>query len=471
MRAFTILKNLLPFFPLSSAQFLRPRVLTRDSSSSESDFDWSSITPSSNIEWVKCYQDFTCARLEVPLDYGDHSKGKTAVAFIKFAAKNATSNTKNLLVNPGGPGESGIDLALGAGSMIQEIFGDNYNIVGFDPRGVSRSGPVIDCWPNHPERRGKFETFFYPEVANASTTALRGVDGNASFISTPAVAQDMLTYAKTEQIAAGKSSNDAKVAYYGLSYGTVLGATFASMFPDNVERMVLDGVFALSDYYDGAWKTSVYDTDKALASFSRYCYQGGKENCSFWGPSVSNITTRLNNIFADLKYNPIPIPSTERCSVPTMATYSELKQMALEIMYSPSEFPTLADAFSDLERRNTSGYLTVMDIASGPVNPCSNGTDGSSGDPLILIKCVDAWDGLKFDDIEQYRQYVNDLEDKSPFFGEVWPQTAATVLCRSLDAIPPKSARVTGSMMETRNTSFPILFITSEIDPVTPRRE
>ncbi|KAJ5097316.1 hypothetical protein N7456_008037 [Penicillium angulare] len=375
------------------------------------------------------------------------------------------------------------------GPDLAKMTGNQHNIVSFDPRGVGESGPLIDCWPNHPERRAQFERLFYPEVSNASSTALDtqyytaeifgkactadagGVNGNASFISTPAVAHDMLTYIKAEQISTGKPSDDSKISYYGVSYGTILGATFASLFPDRVERMILDGVFVASDYYNLEWKTNLYDTDGALSSFSNYCYQGGKENCSFWGPSASNITKRLNNIFADLKYRPIPIPSSDSCSIPLMATYSDLKQVALQSTYSPlTGFPMLDGVLSGLEQGNTSAYVTAVTSGDLPANPCKDGTHKLTVDASTLIKCVDGWNGSKFDDIEQYRQYVGSLVAESSFFGEVWPNNAGNVLCRSFNGKPPKSGQIAGSIMKSKKTSFPILFVTADIDPVTPKR-
>lgn len=367
------------------------------------------------------------------------------------------------LYTTGGPGSSGIQTVIEQGPDLAQMTGNQYNIVSFDPRGVGESGPVIDCWPNHPERRAQFEKLFYPDVSNASSIALEtqyytaelfgkactsnagGPNGNASFISTPAVAYDMLTYTEAEQVAAGKPSHRSRLLYYGVSYGTVLGATFASLFPDRVERMILDGVFVASDYYNLGWSTNLYDTDKALASFPQYCYQGGAANCSFWGPSVQNITNRLYSLFAHLKYHPIPIPSSGFCEIPLMATYSDLKEIALLSLYSPlTGFPQLADVLFGLERGNTSAYVAAVTNGSVPANPCNNGTTGSTTDVNTLIKCVDGSAGAKFANLTQYREYVHQLVADSSFFGEVWPNNAGAVLCRSFEGNPPKSAQVAG---------------------------
>ncbi|RHZ70192.1 hypothetical protein CDV55_106780 [Aspergillus turcosus] len=105
-------------------------------------------------------------------------------------------------------------------------------------------------------------------------------------------------------------------------------------------------------------------------------------------------------------------------------------------------------------------------------NPCNNGSGRNRTiDVNRLIKCVDGYAGHKFENLTDYRNYVDTLTLQSRFFGEVSPNNADGILCRSFDdANPPKSGRLPGSILETRKTSFPILFVTDETDPVTQKR-
>jgi pimeloyl-ACP methyl ester carboxylesterase len=323
----------------------------------------------------------------------------------------------------------------------------------------------VDCFPGHPEARAHFESIYYPDVSNASSTSLDtqfyaadlfgswctqnvgGQSGNASFVSTPAVAHDMLTYIMSEQKAAGKPAEEAKLSYYGASYGTALGATFASLFPDNVGRVVLDGVIDAEDYYNLGWRYNLYQTDEALLSFSSYCFQAGESNCSFWGPSAQNISNRLHKIVTDLKYHPIPVAHSEACPLPMLATYSDLKQLLLATLYNPLEgFPLLSDLLVSLEQRNGSAMMAPVQQWGIPANPCNNGTAGSTADVNTLVKCVDGWNGTHFNTIEEYQGYVDALTDQSEFFGEVWPNNANGVSCRSLEVQPPESGRLPGSL-------------------------
>ncbi|KAL4951706.1 Alpha/Beta hydrolase protein [Aspergillus filifer] len=450
---------------------------------------WDLIEPSPDLRWVSCFQKYKCARLQVPLDYGNPSRGSTAIAFVKLPARNATSNTRDVLINPGGPGNSGVANLIGSRFPFTDVIPAEYNVIGFDPRGIGHSGPEVDCWPGHPEIRAQFEKLFSAETSNASSTSLTnqfyaadffgkactpsvgGTNGSAAFISTPAVARDMLTFIKAEQRRRRRLDHEVKLNYYGLSYGTVLGTTFAHLFPDNVGRMVLDGVADAEDTYNGGWRHNLYDADEAIHHFYQSCYDGGPQNCSFWGPSVGNIERRFRQLLDHLKYNPIPVSSSPYCSIPLLATYSVVKQIALQAIYLPvTRFPILADVLAGLEKGNATAYMVAATSFISP-NPCNNGTAGTTSDVAVLIRCVDAAGGtVRLNTLQKYRDYVDFMQDQSKILGEAWPAYASDVSCRSFDVRVPETGKLQGSILDPRNTATPILFVTSAVDPVTPKR-
>ncbi|KAL4919187.1 Alpha/Beta hydrolase protein [Aspergillus aurantiobrunneus] len=453
--------------------------------------DWNLLPPSPNLRWTPCFENYTCARLQVPLDYGAPSRGHTSIAFIKLPAMNVTKDTKSLLINPGGPGGSGIEVVLSQGPGLTNIVQGQHNIVAFDPRGVGRSGPVVDCWPENPEGRAQFESLYYREISNASSTALGtqfaaaeifgkactptvgGSNGFAAFVSTPAVARDMLSYVEAERAETGK--NETELWYYGLSYGTVLGATFAHLFPEHVGRMVLDGVVDPEDYYNLGWRSNLYDADRALDAFIQFCFDAGRRSCPFWGPSVQNISARMDSLVEGLKYNPIAIPAGDACPLPMLATYSDLKQLILQAVYNPLEgFPNLAEVLSSLEHGDTTAYAAAVVNAGIPANPCNHAIDGdastSTRDINTLIRCVDGSRGQNFTDISEFEEYVDMLTSQSEFFGDVWPNNANGVACRALEVSLPASGMIESSILDTRHTANPILFATAEVDPVSPKR-
>ncbi|KAL4950990.1 TAP-like protein-domain-containing protein [Aspergillus filifer] len=466
--------------------------------------DWSALSPSSDLRWVPCFHNYECARLEVPLDYGDPARGVVAIAFLKLPATNVTSGTRSLLVNPGGPGGSGIDVVLQQGPGLADLLaGGEHNIVGFDPRGVGRSGPEVNCWPGDAAGRAQFEALYYPVSSNSSSTALGqqfaaaaifgdactqtvgGESGPAAFVSTPAVARDMLSFIEAEKKA--KCLNETmhqevkpKLWYYGLSYGTVLGATFAHLFPDRVGRMILDGIVDAEDYYDLGWKSNLYDTDKALNFFFESCFNAGdikntSSGCAFWGRSIADIRSRLDIILAEIKYNPIPVPAgpDSSCPLPMLATYSDLKQLVLQTIYTPATgFPELANVLAGLEKGNMSTYTAAV-VGGIPTSPCNYAPDSSTLKPDVntLIRCVDGLaKGHNLQDIRQFQDYVDVLTQQSEFFGEVWPNNANVATCRTLEVTLPTTGMLQDSILSSRHTATPILFLTNTIDPVSPQR-
>lgn len=106
-------------------------------------------TPTTALTWTSCGTNLDCSTLEVALEYGDTtSTDKASIALIRY---NSTAETRlgSLLVNPGGPGASGVDfVAAGAGEAVSVLSGGLYDVIGWDPRGVGQTTPLLECFPN-----------------------------------------------------------------------------------------------------------------------------------------------------------------------------------------------------------------------------------------------------------------------------------------------------------------------------------
>jgi pimeloyl-ACP methyl ester carboxylesterase len=392
-----------------------------------------------------------------------------------------------------------VQLILEHGDNYAQFLGPQYNLIGFDPRGVNNSGPTVDCFRGNQQARTTFETLFFSDVTDASSTSLGtqfyssdlfgqwcteafGYGNKAQqYISTPAVAQDMLTFAKAEQRLASKPEDEAELWYYGQSYGTVLGSTFASLFPNNVGRVILDGVLDVQDYYEGGWKTNLFDTDEVLGTFPKYCYEGGPKNCSFWGPSEQNITDRLDNILMRIKDHPVPVAGLPDGDTIGLGTYSDLKQSMLEAVYFPTQaFPILADVLVSLEMGNGSLIVDIPEsFLFGP-------------DVATLIRCIDSYGNNVLTSFDDFQNWVNIQTEQSKYLGDTWSTSASIVLCRSLNLDLPRGGSFPGSSNFVRltsyvidadcliqgplppssnHTSFPVLFVSHTLDPATPIRK
>lgn len=266
-----------------------------------SKFDWTTITPSEDLEYHDCFDGYKCARLIAPLDYKNESDSRTiALAMIKLPAvvpDDDASFAGSVFTNPGGPGASGIESLLGGGKGLRDILDKpgrrHYEIVSFDPRGISNSWPRANCFAHDNlgrdaallELRGRtglkgdavpYVLALQKAIGQRCQDADEsGVNGGQilGYMSTPNVARDMVHMVdKIAELRAReaddrdgrddrlelkrRSQEDVdgdvpRLQYIGYSYGTVLGNYFASMFPGRVGRLMLDGVVNARDYSSG----------------------------------------------------------------------------------------------------------------------------------------------------------------------------------------------------------------------------
>ncbi|KAL0067780.1 hypothetical protein AAF712_005220 [Marasmius tenuissimus] len=272
---------------------------------------------------VSCQPRITSRQLyeivgQVPLNYHRPEGDSASLALVRLAAS-VSSNSSDyrgpILFNPGGPGNSGVDWLLGRGSSLRAILGPQYDLVSFDPRGVQRSTPRIDFYESRVDRllvhRAATElNHSSTDVGNfwASTKAIGSLAAQAdknknilAHMNTDHSARDMLTITEAH----GRE----KLQYWGFSYGTVLGYTFASMFPDKVERLVIDGVVDPEDYYRTNWFTGTKDSGKTIRWFFESCKEAGPKSCAFYEDSVEAMENKLNDIYSSLIRAPIPVPA------------------------------------------------------------------------------------------------------------------------------------------------------------------
>lgn len=220
----------------------------------------------------------------MPLDYDDVAAGETTIAFIQHASN--LSDAQDILINPGGPGSSGVAVVLGAAQIFRSYLGQKHNIIGFDPRGVNNSGLRLDCLPDEPAVAQYYDSQLLqpvnPESDVSVSEAYALADGfgqlcsnahrndNVRYANSVAVAEDMLHFAKLR--APNTSEVDIRVNYYGASYGTALGTAFATLHPEHVGRFVLDGVVDAEDYFTGGWRENLLQADECVRSFSKFCF-------------------------------------------------------------------------------------------------------------------------------------------------------------------------------------------------------
>jgi hypothetical protein len=245
----------------------------------------------------------------------------------------------------------------------------------------------------------------------------------------------------------------------------------------NVGRCILDGVVDAQNYYEGRWDANLFDTDTVFLKFPKYCYERGREKCSFWGPSEQNVTDRIDNLLTKIKQQPIAVAGIQQNGTTTgLATYSDLKQTMLLASYFPlEEFPVLAAALTGLESSNGSIIATISE------------TYLWGADPATLIKCIDSYGNYNTTSIDDFQDWVNIQRGQSKLLGDTWSTNAAPVLCRSLELNLSRRGSFSGLSRfllavtgidngsgflppSSNHTSPPLLFLSNTSDPASPIR-
>jgi pimeloyl-ACP methyl ester carboxylesterase len=456
-------------------------------------FDFSELTASPSLLWTPCYQNFTCALLEVPRDYANESVGTLNVAIIKKPG--ATPDAQEVLVNPGGPGGSSVNMVLQSYASIEAKIGSGYSLVGIDPRGINNSEPSSDCFPGYPIQT---RNFILQDVVSAADitnelalktqhqsilaygkwcSEMYAANGTAKYASTVATAQDMLHYTKLRAKDTGKLPDEAKLWYYGVSYGSILGPTFASLYPDRVGRMVIDGVLELEDYYNGGWENAIDETDKVAEYFFRHCFEAGPALCQFHQNATSwqEIEQRYLALLDGLKDEPIGVaeafldpssPAYEPGSLPptpSVFKWTDLVSQMFGSLYYLSPSVVLSTDYALVGVQTRDNALSAISIKSR-ISNFSPDFDERQGRHLVV--CLDSYGRSNYTKFNDYKVFVNTMYNRSNYGGLNVASLSGPV-CSQMNVQPPESQRFDG-VPRVDGTDTPILFVSSAADPVTP---
>jgi pimeloyl-ACP methyl ester carboxylesterase len=492
------------------------------------DFDWNTPRTDTKLHYTPCYDDLQCARLELPMDWFNGTTNSTiSLAVIRQPAIVSVTHPQYggaILLNPGGPGGSGIELVLRVGKHASSVVDTNttegkyFDLISFDPRGVGLSSPRVDCfhdptfaaaWQQRVQEEGWFESsdaalgrlWSMSTAKGVACSNATSVDGDdiKKYVSTASAARDMLElvekhgeWREREAKALQQDSRslwarpsllgtnhpevpatlrytrgEEKIQYYGVSYGSFLGGTFAAMFPDRVGRLVVDGVVEYNNYMSGNWSSNLVDTEKSMDSFYFHCARAGFPACLLAnetsGSTPSDIKKRTNDILKSLYHNPLPVytPSAD------VLSYSEMKSLIFGSLYSPVlVFPLVAYTLLAIEQKD-SDALAPLVWALHP-SACATVDDprfdyATRADAQIAIACSDG-DDQSYMDREAFQAFAQEMAAKSPSGGSLWSVIRMNCIHNTVPAVH----RFTGPWKA--NTSHPLLFVGNTADPVTPGR-
>jgi pimeloyl-ACP methyl ester carboxylesterase len=401
------------------------------------------------LHWSACSatagpSGYQCATVQVPLDYADPARGTIGIALDRHRATG--SRTGSLLINPGGPGVSGVDYLPDFMTEVQPSVAEHFDIVGFDPRGVGRSDPVV-CGTG-PELDAELSVDPSPPTA-AGFAALVTADRRLA-AGCEARSGRILPYVGTVDAARDLDAiraalGDAKLTYLGFSYGTYLGAVYASLFPTHIRAMVLDGALDPALGPVATIDAQSAALDRELAAFFASCAKG---DCG-WHPSGS-LAADFDALVTGVRAHPLPVAGTGGRSVgPAALLYG-----AAAALYSPSSWPVLGQALSELQGGRGADILSLFDDYVGRN---ADGTYANTVEAETAVDCMDA----PAPTLAQIRADAATTEREAPVFGLLDLYSEAS--CSVWPVAPsnrPAAVHADGSP--------PIVVVGSTDDPVTP---
>ena len=308
------------------------------------------------VDWVPCESDFTCAKIKVPLDYSKPDGDSIEIAALKLSTK-GNSKKGSLLVNPGGPGGSGYDFVRDAGSTnISEKVRTNYDIVGFDPRGVNRSAPVT-CLTDQERDASRAKVYALDTDAGLAEALAdnKAIAAKCAEKTGPVLGHiDTVSAAKDLDILRGVL-NDTKLNYLGYSYGTFLGSTYASLFPDNVGRMVLDGAMDPSLSYEELTSGQAKAFEKAILAYVTHCL--ASSGCPLSG-TPEEAVGQIQDIIKAVEAEPRPAKDGR------MVNASMFVSGFILPFYNDDNWPMLTQALDSAFKGDVSPMLRLADFGA-----------------------------------------------------------------------------------------------------------
>ncbi|HEX5143307.1 MAG TPA: alpha/beta hydrolase [Mycobacterium sp.] len=319
-----------------------------------------------------------CGRLAVPVDYTKPDGDVATLALIRFPATG--QRIGSLVVNPGGPGESGIEAAIGMADSLPASVRQKFDFVGFDPRGVGSSTPALWCNSDADNDRLRAD----PEVDYSPAGVAHIEKETKEFVQrcVDKMGNDFLSNVGTVNVAKDLDAiraalGDEKLTYLGYSYGTRIGAEYAEQFPKNVRAMILDGAV------DPDADPIQADLDQAAAfqkAFDDFAADCAKNPACPLGTDPAKAVAVYRSMVDPLVDKPA------KTKDPRGLAYSDAIVGTIMALYSPNLWKHLNDGLTELKLGRGDKLLALADMymRRDPQGHYSNATDAR-----VAVNCVD----------------------------------------------------------------------------------
>jgi pimeloyl-ACP methyl ester carboxylesterase len=405
---------------------------------------WHGRSPSSHgmIAWQSCGGGFQCGSLRVPVDYSHPRAKSISLALIRKRATNQSLRIGSVLLNPGGPGESGLQFLRGSVGVFSNL-NYRFDLVSWDPRGVGASAPIscldgpqldaflaLDSVLDDPAEKQAFIQATRDFVAGC---ARRNGD-LLPFMDTASTARDM------DQIR--EAVGDPKLTYLGFSYGTYIGQWYAHLFPTRVRALSLDGV--VDSKANGALG-QIAGFEQNLKAFAAACQ--ADSTCSY-GQS-GEPEAKIEAAMARLDSTPLAVGDRS-------LTRSLAMRGVVITLYDQTYWPYLDRALTALDKGDGRFLLSLADAFDGRNSDGTYASIANGGN--TATSCLDSSVPT---DIAYYDRLGPAFAKASPLFGPL-------VQYAGLECAywPVRSKSVHEQL--TVDGAPPILLVGGTNDPATP---
>ncbi len=404
------------------------------------------LPPIAKARWTDCGKGFQCATIKVPRDYADVTAGMLDLSLIRRPATARAKRIGSLVINPGGPGGSGVEFVRNGYTIFPKAILERFDIVGFDPRGVNSSSPVrcidnldlvADIDPS-PDNADELQALVDQAHEYADACAARNPD-ILSYLSTDAVAQDL------DQIRA--ALGDEKLTYLGFSYGTLIGSMYADKFPDRIRAMVLDGAIdpKLSETQFRTGQAKAFEA--SLKKFFAWC--SARRSCAFYEGGKTR--RAFDSLMAQIEKKPLHIRRyAGRRRVGPGLTFSAV----LGSMYNRGSWPSLALALDWAKRGDGRLLVAISDPFRGRK---PDGAYSNMSDAYFSNTCLDF---PMSTDVATYEALAKTFKSIAPHFRAAAYNDLPCAFWSVPSERTPAPATGTGAP--------PIVVVGSTGDPATP---
>ncbi|MBE7325472.1 alpha/beta fold hydrolase [Nocardioides sp. Y6] len=397
------------------------------------------------VAWQSCGSTFQCGWVTVPLDYAKPQGRTIKLLALKLPAR-TDDRIGSLVVNPGGPGAPGTQYAAAGTSVFGDRLLDHFDVVGFDPRGTGSSRPV-DCLSDeelddylggNPTPRTPAEVAETDRQNRAFFEGCREKSGQlVDHVSTIEAARDMDVLRAV--------LGEGRLDYFGASYGTQLGATYAELFPERVGHFVLDGGVDVSADQVERSLVQARGFETALRAYVADCVE--KSSCPLEG-SVEEGLAQVTELVEGLAEKPLPAGG-DRPLTPGRAFYGIVMPL-----YNRDYWSLLTSGLQKAFDGDGSGLLLTADLYA------SRGPDGFQDNSTEAIVAINCLDDPSFVPLDEVPERFDEFEEASPTFGRVFAWGLAG--CEHFTGEPAEQIEIDG------DGAAPIVVTGTTRDPATP---